>query len=608
MNAYDEETNSTLVRFAVNARKKRILSLLLARGADPSKPDRFFTTPLMKAVLLEDEEMVKMILPKEIHLNAINWFGYSALAYAARKGNERLVALLLEQGANVCFSDEEQKKNVVVQAVKSGSVPILYRILNARKPDLATGYGFGVMINLGLIKAACLGRIKMVDFLLEIPRQFKFEPFEMRPNPNCDVMIGNTTALMSAISNGHTEIAQKLLDYSSQTYYTQLLSYRVPRGMALAIAVGKALEANKSSDPQNSAREKEYLDIVDLLLAEGANPLVDGPSHPSAIYIAAQAGNQPDLLNRLLEYAQETDANAPQKALLNAAALGSYSAVTSLLIYGVSPNIQDIKGDTPLMKAVLIADDRKITDEFLQLEADPTITNNKGDTALHKVLKNPNSVAKEKIFISLIAALKCHNRLSYINAQNNDGDTPLHCACRHPADLQIVDILLDLGADHDLRNKKGETPLLCAVELNNKDAVESLLLAKADPNAKNNSGCGPLVKAVGQANKEIMTLLIQNGARIDEFKDAMLREASKKGHIAIMEALIARGAQLDSGSSSYGNTPLHKAAHKQQLGAVKLLLNAGAKTDTINRKGQTPYDIAVARSDHEITKLLLKHG
>ena len=448
----------------------------------------------------------------------------------------------------------------------------------------------------------------MVDFLLEIPRQFKFEPFEMRPNPNCDVMIGNTTALMSAISGGHTEIAKKLLDYSSQTYYTQLPSYRVPRGAALAIAVGKALATMSSNNPEDNAREKEYSEIIDLLLAEGADPLVDSPMHPSAVYIAAQAGDQPDLLNRLLEYAQEKDGQAPQKALLNAATLGSYSAVVSLLAYGVSPNIQDIKGDTPLMKAVLIADDRKITDELLQLEADPTIANNKGDTALHKVLKNPNTIAKEKIFISLIAALKCHNRLSYMNAQNNDGDTPLHCACRHPADLQIVDILLDLGADHNLKNKKGETPLLCAVELNNKDAVESLLFAKADPNAKNNSGCGPLVKAAGQANKEIMALLIQNGARINEFKDAMLREASKKGHLDMMQALIERGARLDCGSSSYGNTPLHKAAHKQQLGAVKLLLNAGAKTDSINRKGQTPYDIAVARTDHEIAKLLLKHG
>ena len=60
--------------------------------------------------------------------------------------------------------------------------------------------------------------------------------------------------------------------------------------------------------------------------------------------------------------------------------------------------------------------------------------------------------------------------------------------------------------------------------------------------------------------------MIQNGARINEFKDAMLREASKKGHLDMMQALIERGARLDCGSSSYGNTPLHKAAHKNNWG------------------------------------------
>ena len=57
----------------------------------------------------------------------------------------------------------------------------------------------------------------------------------------------------------------------------------------------------------------------------------------------------------------------------------------------------------------------------------------------------------------------------------------------------------------------------------------------------------------------------------------MLREAAKGGHIPVLDLLITNyKADINGHSSSYGNTPLHKAVLKHQANACEWLLKNGA--------------------------------
>lgn len=80
------------------------------------------------------------------------------------------------------------------------------------------------------------------------------------------------------------------------------------------------------------------------------------------------------------------------------------------------------------------------------------------------------------------------------NIKNSDGDTPLHVAAsRGRGYKDIVELLLNHGANPNVKNDDGATPLYWAAFYGDKDIVELLLKSGADPNVKNSDGDTPLL-------------------------------------------------------------------------------------------------------------------
>src|SRR3990167_5297602 len=78
--------------------------------------------------------------------------------------------------------------------------------------------------------------------------------------------------------------------------------------------------------------------------------------------------------------------------------------------------------------------------------------------------------------------------------------------------IEIVNILLDAGADIEARNSYGFTPLLSAVEHNHIDTVNLLLARGADVNAYSRKGDATLILA---QTPEMVTTLLTAGALVD---------------------------------------------------------------------------------------------
>jgi len=88
----------------------------------------------------------------------------------------------------------------------------------------------------------------------------------------------------------------------------------------------------------------------------------------------------------------------------------------------------------------------------------------------------------------------------------------------------------------------------------------------------------------------------------------VLLQATEAGDMVQMEALLAKGAEVNA-SNAYGWTPLHVAAAGGDPAVVALLLKHGAHVHAQSHIGTTPLDNATTRGGRQaVIDLLLAHG
>ena len=102
-----------------------------------------------------------------------------------------------------------------------------------------------------------------------------------------------------------------------------------------------------------------------------------------------------------------------------------------------------------------------------------------------------------------------------VNARDiTSGDTGLHIVVAR-SDVLWVRFLLQRGADPNIRNKKGITPLQLATSLSFTEGVEALIKGGASVNVADQTGETPLIAAVHSRNVPLVRLLLDKGADPD---------------------------------------------------------------------------------------------
>ena len=131
--------------------------------------------------------------------------------------------------------------------------------------------------------------------------------------------------------------------------------------------------------------------------------------------------------------------------------------------------------------------------------------------------------------------------------------TYLHhaCAC-NKGSAEIVDYLIQKGADMNAKDNSGKTALMRASMDGRAEAIDKLIEFGADVNAKDNSGKTALIRASIDGRKEAIDKLIEFGADVnvkDNKGKTALDIAKGGGHtklvMKIQEFIIAR--ELDKG-------------------------------------------------------------
>ncbi|KAJ5720553.1 uncharacterized protein N7483_008487 [Penicillium malachiteum] len=201
-----------------------------------------------------------------------------------------------------------------------------------------------------------------------------------------------------------------------------------------------------------------------------------------------------------------------------------------------------------------------------------------------------------------------------VNIESTDSRrrrTSLSWAAKH-GHSDVVELLLEAGAEIDARAHHQRTPLLLAAKKGHSDVVKVLLEAGAEVDARDHYQGTPLSYSAGQGYSDMVKLLLETGAEVDvrdKNQETPLSYAARHGYFDVMKLLLEAGAEVDVRDENQ-ETPLSHAARRGRSDVVKLLLEAGAEVDSRDIDQRTPLQYADQDSEDysNTAKLLLEAG
>jgi truncated hemoglobin YjbI len=171
-------------------------------------------------------------------------------------------------------------------------------------------------------------------------------------------------------------------------------------------------------------------------------------------------------------------------------------------------------------------------------------------------------------------------------------DSPLYAALRAATrDRFVSEVERDRACAH-LLGLRGQTLLHEAALFGEAELAAVLIRAGADPDAKEGEGHTPLYRA---STGDVARVLLAAGATADVVsgptRGTPLHQASRRGHVAVAQALLDHGATIDARDTKR-ETPLRRAVNCRQIEIVRLLVRHGADPHAADRRGVTPLEVA----------------
>ncbi|KAL7636590.1 UNVERIFIED_CONTAM: hypothetical protein RMT77_013367 [Armadillidium vulgare] len=211
-----------------------------------------------------------------------------------------------------------------------------------------------------------------------------------------------------------------------------------------------------------------------------------------------------------------------------------------------------------------------------------------------------------------------------VNQRDSNGESPLHITCEHGY-FTIAKLLLDNRADVQCKNKNGQTPIHLAAKMGRTDMVNVLISYGASLNKTDNLGRTPLHYAAAINYSAVVRVLLEAGA------DAKVID--KHGNTALHFAADSVGMNSEGivylcttyplaalRANQQSKTPLHivvGANRRGQEEALRVMLNAITVKGSLalpvllsprSQRGHTPLHLAVLERKVSLVRLLIASG
>ncbi|KAN0070782.1 ankyrin [Elaphomyces granulatus] len=404
-------------------------------------------------------------------------------------------------------------------ACSSGSLEQIDIILQAYKRDTSIMGPSPNDLSRGMVDAASLGHIDIVERLLQ-------EKADVNYTPTYD---SGRTALQAAAEGGHLAVVERLLQEKADV---------------------NAVPARYGITALQAAAEGGHLAMVERLLQEKAdvNAAPTGIRGRTALQAAAEGGHLA-VVERLLQ--EKADVNAAfcsdgGRTALQAAARGGHLAVVERLLQekaDINAAPAAFRGRTAL-QAAAEGGHLAVVERLLQEKADVNaVPARYGITALQAAAGGGHLAVVERLLqekADINAAAAAFKGKTALQAASEGGH------------LAVIERLLQEKADINAAAAafKGKTALQAASEGGHLAVIERLLQEKADINA-----------APGKPDGR-----------------TALQAAAEGGHLAVVERLLQEKADVNAAPAMYGKTALQAASGGGYLAVAERLRAAGAQS------------------------------
>ena len=385
------------------------------------------------------------------------------------------------------------------------------------------------------------------------------------------------------------------------------------------------------------ACHKRHVHVIHVLLKAGSNPNI-ALEGVGCLMCAVLSGCSKEVLQAIIDH--DADVNATNKnnfsALMIACENGNVDAIHVLLKVGSNTNIVGTYGRTSLILAVYSDSSKEVLQAIIDHGADVNATDKNNYTALmiacwkghvnaiHVLLKagSDTNIANESGTTCLLHAVNsnCSKEVlqaimdhgADVNATRKGNYTVLMKACeiRHEDAIYVI---LKVGYDTNIADQNGNTCLLYAVNNNcNKKVLQAIIDYGADVNATDKDNYIALMKACAIGHVDAIHVLLKTGAdtNIVDTKGhtslmcAVGRDCSKE----VLQAIIDHGTDVNA-TDKDNETALMRSCCKRHVDAIHELLKAGSDTNIANKSGHTSlmYDVHLNCST-EVLQALIHNG
>ena len=271
------------------------------------------------------------------------------------------------------------------------------------------------------------------------------------------------------------------------------------------------LEFNDGWSALHFAARDSSPEIIEYLLSLEKTVNMTDKSGRTPLMCACYKGGRLDNIKRLLELGadiQQLEFNDGWSALHFAARDSSPEIIEYLLSLGMTVNMTDKSGRTPLMCACLKGGRLDNIKRLLELGADiQQLEFNDGWSALHFAARDSSPEIIEYL-LSLGMT---------VNMTSKTGQTPLMCACYKGGRLDNIKRLLELGADIQIEFNDGWSALHFAATYSSPEIIEYLLSLDLTVNMTDKSGRTPLMCACYKGGRlDNIKRLLELGADIQQ--------------------------------------------------------------------------------------------
>ena len=395
--------------------------------------------------------------------------------------------------------------------------------------------------------------------------------------------------------------------------------------------------------PLHFACRSGALDVVKMLVRKGARVCVADDGGRTCFMFAAYHGHTETV--RYLVDADRTALNltnyirdAQWSALFYAIHQNHADVVQVLIDAGADIEVKDQSGCSPLHLACL-SGELELVKMLVKAGAGVCVTDNAGRTcfmfaayhghtetvrylmdASHTALNLTNQKGEAQWSALFYAIHQNHADVvqvlidagADIEAKDERGCSPLHEACGS-GELEIVKVLVKAGSGVSVTDNKGNACLNLAAQNGHTETVRYLLcLPEVDVNQSvNNSGLTSLNHAVSQKHSDVVQVLIDAGADVEANNMGLtpLHRACKCGALEIVQMLVEAGADVRVVDFHSTTTCLLFAAHYGRTETVRYLVGLReVDVNRRNRSGYTALKLARQKKHADVVQVLLEHG